>query len=208
MAVDKLVDSTQLNADLTSIANAIRTKGGTSESLAFPSGFVSAVEAIPSGGETVYYESRGQMHTKNMIVSSENAQYNYAYCDYLETISFPNASNAGGVYNCLNLKEVSAPKKTTYDSNYWIRQQGSEYNKLEKITIGSIGYPVTSIGTIRWRYGCHAMELVVECYVDANSIADVPTAVSTNINGDNSYAPTGSVVTIIYRNSTTGEVLA
>lgn len=50
MAVDKLVDSTQLNADLTSVANAIRTKGGTSAQLAFPAGFVSAVEAIPTGG--------------------------------------------------------------------------------------------------------------------------------------------------------------
>lgn len=50
MAVDKLVDSTQLDSDLTSVANAIRTKGGTSASLAFPAGFVSAVQAIPSGG--------------------------------------------------------------------------------------------------------------------------------------------------------------
>ena len=49
MAVDKLVDSTQLDADLTSVANAIRTKGGTSSQLAFPSGFVSAVQAIPTG---------------------------------------------------------------------------------------------------------------------------------------------------------------
>ena len=49
MAVDKLVDSTQLDADLTSIANAIRTKGGTSAQLAFPAGFVSAVEAILTG---------------------------------------------------------------------------------------------------------------------------------------------------------------
>ena len=49
MAVDKLVDSTQLDADLTSVANAIRTKGGTSAQLAFPSGFVSAVQAIPTG---------------------------------------------------------------------------------------------------------------------------------------------------------------
>ena len=50
MSVDKLVDSTQLDADLTSVANAIRTKGGTSASLAFPAGFVSAIQAIPSGG--------------------------------------------------------------------------------------------------------------------------------------------------------------
>ncbi len=50
MSVDKLVDSTQLDSDLTSVANAIRTKGGTSASLAFPADFVSAIGAIPSGG--------------------------------------------------------------------------------------------------------------------------------------------------------------
>lgn len=50
MSADKLVDSTQLDTDLTSVANAIRTKGGTSAQLAFPSGFVSAIAAIPSGG--------------------------------------------------------------------------------------------------------------------------------------------------------------
>lgn len=50
MAVDKLVDSTQLNADLTSVANAIRAKGGASASLAFPDGFVDAIGDIETGG--------------------------------------------------------------------------------------------------------------------------------------------------------------
>lgn len=50
MAVDKLVDSGQLDSDLTSVANAIRTKGGTSAQLAFPNEFVSAINAIPTGG--------------------------------------------------------------------------------------------------------------------------------------------------------------
>lgn len=36
--------------DLTNVADAIRTKGGTSASLSFPDGFVSAVAAIPTGG--------------------------------------------------------------------------------------------------------------------------------------------------------------
>lgn len=49
MAVDKLVDSSQLDADLEDIADAIRAKGGTSASLAFPNDFVSAVQAIPTG---------------------------------------------------------------------------------------------------------------------------------------------------------------
>lgn len=38
------------DTDLTSVADAIRTKGGTSASLAFPADFVSAIAAIPSGG--------------------------------------------------------------------------------------------------------------------------------------------------------------
>lgn len=50
MAVDKLVDSTQLDADLASVADAIRAKGGTSAQLAFPSEFVSAIGDISTGG--------------------------------------------------------------------------------------------------------------------------------------------------------------
>ena len=38
------------DTELTSIANAIRTKGGTSASLTYPAGFVSAIQAIPTGG--------------------------------------------------------------------------------------------------------------------------------------------------------------
>lgn len=57
MSVDKLVDSTQLDSDLTSVANAIRTKGGISASLAFPAGFVSAINAISGGGGGVELKS-------------------------------------------------------------------------------------------------------------------------------------------------------
>ena len=49
MAIE-YVDATQLDSDLTSVANAIRAKSGGSSSLAFPSGFVSEIQAIPSGG--------------------------------------------------------------------------------------------------------------------------------------------------------------
>lgn len=50
MSADKLVDSTQLDSDLTSVANAIRAKSGGSSQLAFPAGFVSEIGNIPSGG--------------------------------------------------------------------------------------------------------------------------------------------------------------
>ena len=46
MANEYLVNS----ADLTAIADAIREKGGTADELVFPAGFITAVEAIQSGG--------------------------------------------------------------------------------------------------------------------------------------------------------------
>lgn len=52
MAVDKLVDSSLLDSDLEDIADAIRAKGGTSAALAFPAGFISAIENLPGGGGT------------------------------------------------------------------------------------------------------------------------------------------------------------
>ena len=53
MAYDKVVDSTVLDNGLTAIAGAVRTKGGTSASLAFPTGIVNAINALPSGGSTL-----------------------------------------------------------------------------------------------------------------------------------------------------------
>ena len=46
MAFDKVIDSAQLNADLESVADAIRDKGNTTEKLMFPAGMVSAIGDI------------------------------------------------------------------------------------------------------------------------------------------------------------------
>ena len=54
MAIDKLVDSSQLDNNLTLVANAIRAKGGTSASLSFPTEYITAINAIPSGGSSGY----------------------------------------------------------------------------------------------------------------------------------------------------------
>lgn len=51
MALDKVVDSAALDADLTTVADAIRAKAGTTEELSFPDGMASAISAISSGIE-------------------------------------------------------------------------------------------------------------------------------------------------------------
>ena len=54
--------------ELTSIADAIRTKGGTSSQLTFPNGFITAVQNIPTGGG-------GTMQTKSKTYTpTETAQ--------------------------------------------------------------------------------------------------------------------------------------
>jgi hypothetical protein len=55
MAENKVVNATQLDADLTSIANAIRAKAESSDSLVFPSGFVDAIANLSSGDSEGHY---------------------------------------------------------------------------------------------------------------------------------------------------------
>ena len=49
MANYKLCNSDQLDSDLTTVADAIRSKGGTSAKLEFPSGYITAIDAISTG---------------------------------------------------------------------------------------------------------------------------------------------------------------
>lgn len=60
MAVDKLVDSAQLDADLTSVADAIRLKSGGSSPLSFPAGFISEIANIPAGGAGLKLLANGE----------------------------------------------------------------------------------------------------------------------------------------------------
>lgn len=50
MALDKVVDSAVLDAEMTSVANAIRAKTGNTDTLAWPDGFLTAIAEITGGG--------------------------------------------------------------------------------------------------------------------------------------------------------------
>ena len=67
MALDKVVDSAVLDAGMKSVADAIRSKGGTSDALVFPEGFVSAISAIQTGGGS----GGGQAFQCGSVVSAD-----------------------------------------------------------------------------------------------------------------------------------------
>lgn len=78
MALDKVVDSAALDAQLTSIADAIRSKGGTTEQLTL-AGMVDAINAIQtgSGGSTGLHYDMGEFVldadiASNNILLTEN----------------------------------------------------------------------------------------------------------------------------------------
>lgn len=89
MALDKVIDSAQLDANLTAVADAIRTKGGTTSKLEFPSGFVSAVEGIQAGGggESGTFDFVGThhgVHTKIITVGANTVSKGNEMYAYLQ----------------------------------------------------------------------------------------------------------------------------
>lgn len=63
-----MADYLVTDTELTSVANAIRTKGGTSANLSFPTEFVSAINAIGSGG--LEYETGTYTPTADTAIST------------------------------------------------------------------------------------------------------------------------------------------
>ena len=129
MAVDKLVDSSALDTNLTSVANAIRTKGGTSAQLAFPTGFVSAINAIQTGstGATVAekdlymgnmeeYTSPTMFYDDWLVIKSTTQSQEYrpdtGYGYYVD-IPFYSSASTGGLRS-FSLDMVLIPRSGSH----------------------------------------------------------------------------------------------
>lgn len=111
------------DTDLTAVANAIRTKGGTSAQLAFPQGFVDAIAAIQTGG--------GEDHTVEdaLLTRSFSGTYENSRITslggnalrgirYLTSVSFPNVTTIGdyAMQYAYELVACSFPKATSIGS--------------------------------------------------------------------------------------------
>lgn len=82
------------DTELTSIADAIRTKGGTTAQLTYPTGFVSAINDIQTGGGTV--ENAASLYAANTGNKYEITLGNSGtYQEYTQ-------DSEGSLYNYLN----------------------------------------------------------------------------------------------------------
>lgn len=118
MALDKLVDSAQLDSDIASVANAIRTKGGTSAQLAFPQGFVDAVEAIPTGGGG--FDFADKAWPTGTIVTAQTSIFRGCFGQRtgITRIEAPNATSASdeAFRACTGLESVYLPNLQTVET--------------------------------------------------------------------------------------------
>lgn len=91
-----MADYKVTDTELASIANAIRTKGGTQAQLEFPTGFVSAVQAIPTGGgggdlvlnDTQYKATTGGSFSYSKeITIEEDGNYKITCCSWGDNLN-------------------------------------------------------------------------------------------------------------------------
>lgn len=106
------------DTELTSIANAIRTKGGTQADLIYPIGFVSAINDIPtgSGGSIVLTGDisnglKGNVGTvivnSGLVSTSDITNLDYAFGDNQAT-TIPFALNVKANQQNLSIREMFA----------------------------------------------------------------------------------------------------
>lgn len=141
MAIDKVIDSAQLEANLTAIADAIREKGGTTDTLAFPDGFVDAVGAIQAdSGEAV--DIFGMLNSNTLEVietySDNPIVTGWARSIAAKRINMPNcpgmsATNIWYFCNGGGLEEINMPKAVTLGSGCFTGQP-----KIETVSFPSL----------------------------------------------------------------------
>lgn len=204
-----------LTDKLTAIADAIRGKTGKTDSLTLDAmpGEIEGIET-GSGGEEVFWAetnttipSRGIcLYMRNMILPNTTEDImSFSQCSELETIEAPYYTGSlvhSYIFNCKKLKKVKFPRVTKLASAYFIRQQAVT-SVIEEIQLGSIGYPFTLLSN-NWNYGNDHEGCTITFYVNATTIAEAQTAITNWTQYGGQYT---SNVTIVFRNSTTGEVI-
>lgn len=122
------------DTNLTAVANAIRTKGGTSEQLEFPDDFVSAIGDIQTGGggtdELVLLE-QNQLTSRTSTATSVKS-YMFYLNSVLTSVNYLNATSIGeyAFNNCVKLNSVSFPSITSMGQRAF-----SGCSDLEEVTI-------------------------------------------------------------------------
>lgn len=95
-------------ADLVSVADAIRAKGGTSEALTFPGGFVDAVNAIQTGGNGESGGGAQLLYTATITepVQAVSIPFEESWKDYDAILCVPDVVLSMTEWLCCTIKGI------------------------------------------------------------------------------------------------------
>ena len=147
-------------ASLTAVADSIREKGGTTGALAFPDGFVSAVQAIQAGGgeaDSSFKDIIEGTAVNPTLPSDLTKIGDYVFYNYknLALTSLPDGLTSIGsnaFSKCTNLALTSLPNGLTSIG-------GNAFNRCIKIAFTSLPDGLTSIDDYAFQ-GCSGLTTI------------------------------------------------
>lgn len=150
-------------ADLTAVADAIRAKGGTAAQLVYPSGFVSAIQAIQAGAvEALEWHQCPELvrnYLANVVYDPNDYSVsqiaNYAPAEAVVSNYKPIGQEAGGVMHYNEVPNILTPFAGTdaagtlkpLDALRWIRTRD---NSAEAWNVRDLGGWVCDGGTVKY----------------------------------------------------------
>ena len=214
-----------LTDKLTAIADAIRAKTGKTGGMTLDQ-MVAEIAGIETGGvsgeeiffpgvigvsayasETCNLEQLSNYqtpYTRNMVFNKTSWQIASGanmYRDADEMVSFRSNVLVGGdnmFRDCNKLETFICEATGAINNSGWCLNYCTA---LKNAQFGGIGKPITQFSNVDYFRNCTQSDLVITVYVDANTLAEAA-AICPAIPG---FAVNA---TVVYRNSTTGEVIA
>ena len=139
-------------SSLTSLADAIRAKGGTSDTLTFPGGFVSAVEAIDAGGggDDGSFKAVIERTAVNPTIPSDLTsigKYAFYNCNKLALTSLPAGVTSIGHSAFQNCKGI---KKVTFEGIPTGTISSSAFNGCTNLTVINVPWAEGAVPNAPW----------------------------------------------------------
>lgn len=161
MANYKVVDADKLDADLQTVADAIKAKAGTEEAMEFPSGFASAVESIETGGGADHTQEDGLIKGTLTEYTNDRVAIVRTYAFYRSSLKSVNLPSVRTAYerafdNCGALVSVNMPSLKTWGTGLF-----NACKSLTSIHFPQLKYSASSTDSGHF-YGCSKLK---DCFL-------------------------------------------
>ena len=149
MATYKVVDADALDADITSVADAIRGKTGTSDSLVFPDGLIEAVESVCTADSVV--DKSITAYSSSSVTTIP--RYMFYECKSLVSVDIPNVTliQTYGFALCEKLESIILPNVQELATR--------AFNTAATLALVDLG-AITKIGTFAF-YSCEKLDTII-----------------------------------------------